>query len=267
MKITAVRLRRLHGTLETDGPLWEERLVRPIDIYADYRARDDFEGGVQTDATHFSIESCFVQIETEIGVHGIAGPVPEAVAAIIAGKLSPMLLDRDPIAHDMLYMLWDQMHRMLVHGRQGDAMLAISAVDCALWDLKGRWLNVPVLQLLGGPTRASIPAYASMLGFAVLDPGRVRARAQEYQAKGYRNGEIFPNGLPGGDGSGFRKDRNRNGSVRLTTASERRHHLLAEAPHGSKVLLVAHVAEPSLAQQMPDAHVPQLRDLLAHAGR
>ena len=33
MKITAVRLLRLSGTLQTEGPLWEERLVRPIDIY------------------------------------------------------------------------------------------------------------------------------------------------------------------------------------------------------------------------------------------
>ncbi len=64
-------------------------------------------------------------------------------------------------------------------------MLAISAVDCALWDLKGRWLGQPVYRLLGGPTRASVPAYASMLGFDVLDMGRVAARAQEFQAQGY----------------------------------------------------------------------------------
>jgi L-alanine-DL-glutamate epimerase-like enolase superfamily enzyme len=77
------------------------------------------------------------------------------------------------------------MHRIMVHGRQGDAMLAISAVDCALWDLKGRWLGQPVYRLLGGPTRPSIPCYASMLGFAVQDMGRVRARAAEYKALGY----------------------------------------------------------------------------------
>lgn len=73
----------------------------------------------------------------------------------------------------------------MVHGRQGEAMLAISAVDCALWDLKGRWLGQPVYRLLGGPTQEQVPAYASMLGFAVRDMGRVRARAQEYREKGY----------------------------------------------------------------------------------
>ncbi len=188
MKITSVRVRRLRGTMETDGPFWEERLVRPVDIYADYRARDDFEGGEQIDASHFRIESCFIKIDTDEGVSGIAGPVPDGVASIVAGRLRPLLLGRDPIAHEML---WDQMHRFMVHGRQGDAMLAISAVDCALWDLKGRWLKVPVLRLLGGPTRLSIPAYASMLGFNVLDPARVRDRAQQYQAMGYRSQKWF----------------------------------------------------------------------------
>ena len=50
MRITAVRLFRLTGTMETQGPFWEERLVRPIDIYPEYRSRDDFEGGEQIDA-------------------------------------------------------------------------------------------------------------------------------------------------------------------------------------------------------------------------
>ncbi len=83
------------------------------------------------------------------------------------------------------------MHRIMVHGRQGDAMLAISAVDCALWDLKGNWLGQPVFRLLGGPTRDAMPCYASMLGFAVRDLGRVRDRAAEYQALGYRAQKWF----------------------------------------------------------------------------
>jgi L-rhamnonate dehydratase len=100
----------------------------------------------------------------------------------VAKRLRPIILGQDPIAHEKL---WDQMHRIMVHGRQGDAMLAISAIDCALWDLKGRWLDQPVFRLLGGPTRDSVPAYASMLGFDVLDMERVRMRAAEYKTIGY----------------------------------------------------------------------------------
>ncbi len=188
MQITAVRVLRLRGTMQTDGPFWEERLVRPIDIYPEYRVRDDFEGGAHSDATHFRIEQYFVRIETDEGPHGIAGPLPEMVALFVAKRLRPILLQQDPIAHEKL---WDQMHRIMVHGRQGDAMLAISAIDCALWDLKGNWLGQPVFRLLGGPTRDAMPCYASMLGFAVRDLGRVQERAAEYQAMGYRAQKWF----------------------------------------------------------------------------
>jgi L-rhamnonate dehydratase len=203
LKITDVRLRRLRGTMQCGGNMWEERLVRPIDIYPEYRSRQDFEGGVQLEGGRFRIETCFLQIGTSEGVSGIAGPLPESVAAIIAWKLRPILLGRDPIAHELL---WDQMHRIMVHGRQGEAMLAISAVDCALWDLKGNWLGQPVHRLIGGPTRADIPAYASMLGFDVLDPGRVRARAQEYQAEGYTAQKWFFRHGPMSGPEGMRKN-------------------------------------------------------------
>lgn len=203
MKITAIRLRRLRGTLPTKGAFWEERLVRPIDVYAEYRARDDFEGLPQTAPDATPVEATFVQIETDDGVIGIAGPMPETVAYFIGRRLRPILLGRDPIAHELL---WDQMHRIMVHGRQGDAMLAISAVDCALWDLKGRWLNQPVYRLLGGPTRPSIPAYASMLGFNVLDSGRVRERAAEYQEMGYTAQKWFFRHGPASGAEGMRKN-------------------------------------------------------------
>jgi L-alanine-DL-glutamate epimerase-like enolase superfamily enzyme len=188
MKITAVRVLRLAGTMRTDTPFWEERLVRPIDIYPEYRMRNDFEGGTQADPHNFRLEQHFVRIETDEGPLGIAGPLPDMVAAVVAKRLRPIILGQDPIAHEKL---WDQMHRIMVHGRQGDAMLAISAIDCALWDLKGRWLNQPVYRLLGGPTRDTVPAYASMLGFAVLDMGRVRERAAEYQTLGYKAQKWF----------------------------------------------------------------------------
>ena len=188
MKITAVRLLRVAGTMPTDGPLWEERLVRPIDIYPEYRDRDDFEGGVQEGPDKFRLEQHFLRIDTDQGVHGIAGPLWDVVAASIARQLRPILLGQDPIAHERL---WDQMHRLMVHGRQGSTMLAISAVDCALWDLKGRWLGQPVYRLLGGPTRTTVPAYASMLGFAVRDLGRVRARAQDFKEKGFTGQKWF----------------------------------------------------------------------------
>jgi L-alanine-DL-glutamate epimerase-like enolase superfamily enzyme len=202
MLITEIRLRKLGGTLPTTGDLWEERLVRPIDVYPEYRSRNDFEGGVQT-ADGFRIITYFVEIHTDEGVTGLAGPIPEGVAFIIAKSLRPLLVGQDAIAGERL---WDQMHRWMVHGRQGDAMLAISAIDCALWDLRGKWLNQPVYRLLGGPTQTKIPAYASMLGFAVLDPGKVRERAIEYKEMGYRGQKWFFRHGPMSGAEGMKKN-------------------------------------------------------------
>jgi L-alanine-DL-glutamate epimerase-like enolase superfamily enzyme len=64
-------------------------------------------------------------------------------------------------------------------------MIALSAVDCALWDLKGKALGQPVWRILGGPTRSEVPAYASMLGYNVTDTGLVRERAQAMREEGY----------------------------------------------------------------------------------
>src|ERR1700680_2951967 len=127
MRITAVRLRRVRGTLPTKGDIWEERLVRPLDVYPEYRNRNDHEGGVQAEGG-FKISTVFLQIDTDEGVSGIAGPIPEQVAYIAAHSLRRFLIGQDAIAGEKL---WDQMHRGMVHGRQGDVMLAISAVDCA----------------------------------------------------------------------------------------------------------------------------------------
>jgi L-rhamnonate dehydratase len=102
MKITAVRLLQLTGTMLTEGPLWEERLVRPIDIYPEYRTRDDFEGGVQADARHFRLSQHFLRIETDEGPLGIAGPLTEMVAAFAAKRLRPIIVGQDPIAHEKL---------------------------------------------------------------------------------------------------------------------------------------------------------------------
>jgi L-alanine-DL-glutamate epimerase-like enolase superfamily enzyme len=106
----------------------------------------------------------------------------------VASQLRPILLGRDPRASEQL---WDMMFRLHVHGRQGEPMHAISAVDLALWDLKGKWLGKPLWQILGGATRERIPIYCSTLGFEVLDMGLVRERALMFKEKGIRAQKWF----------------------------------------------------------------------------
>ena len=186
MKITAVTVYELQGVLEHDEEFWEERLLRPLDIYPEHKAEGAHEmfavGGGQ-----YRISAFFVDIETDEGVSGRGGPLPREQAFIIQTQLAPLLIGHDPLASERL---WDRLYRAQVHGRKGTEMMALSAVDCALWDLKGNWFDAPVCQLLGGPTRTEVPAYASALGYS-LDPELVQERAKQFAAQGYRATKWF----------------------------------------------------------------------------
>ena len=186
MKITEVRVYELQGVLEHEEEFWEERLVRPLDIYLEHKAEGAHEmfavGGGR-----YRISAYFVDIDTDEGVSGRGGPLPREQAFIIQTQLVPLLLGHDPLASERL---WDRMYRAQVHGRKGTEMMALSAVDCALWDLKGKWFDAPVCQLLGGPTRTEVPAYASALGYS-LDPELVQERAKQFAAQGYQATKWF----------------------------------------------------------------------------
>src|SRR5690606_28738750 len=110
------------------------------------------------------------------------------VAFIIHRQLRPVILGENPLAIERV---WDIMYRSAVHGRKGEAMFAISAIDAALWDLKGRALGVPVYVLLGGPVRTEIPAYASALGYS-LEPERAHRVAKQLADDGYTATKWFP---------------------------------------------------------------------------
>ena len=183
MIINKVSLIKYEGKMQVDGVLWEDRLATPLDIYEQYAnsldATSDF---VQSKNGELDIEQIYLVIETKNKCTGISGPINENVAFIIAKQLKSILIGKDAFATELI---WDQMYRKLVHGRQGDPIWAISFVDCALWDLKGKALNQPVYKLLGGATVNKIPAYASMLGYNVLDMNLVKKRALAYKAKGF----------------------------------------------------------------------------------
>jgi L-rhamnonate dehydratase len=187
VKITAIKLLRLTGTMRVDGEFWEERLVRPVDLYPEHAAeRESWLKPVG--AGDYQTESIFIRVETDSdGMVGIGGPVSHDQAYVIARQLAPAVIGHDPLAVERI---WDRLYRMMIHGRKGTAMMALSALDCALWDLKGKWANAPVYRLLGGPTRPSIPAYASALGYSI-EPTRAAARAKEIVAQGYRATKWF----------------------------------------------------------------------------
>jgi len=83
-------------------------------------------------------------------------------------------------------LLWETMYRATInHGRKGLVLAAISAVDIAVWDLKGKALGQPVYNLLGGRVRETIPVYASRL-YATEDLDALAVEATSYLAQGFK---------------------------------------------------------------------------------
>ena len=91
-----------------------------------------------------------VEIELDDGTIGIgnAALAPHATKATIDTYLKPLLIGTDPLDSEYI---WQSMYRRtLPFGRKGIGMTAISAVDLAVWDAKGKLLGQPVFKLLGG---------------------------------------------------------------------------------------------------------------------
>lgn len=196
MKITDVSILRLAGPYTPPPFPAGDRQSQQLDIYPEFNARNPGASGASR------IEALYVEIQTDEGVSGLWGPIQEFQSVTIARTLRPFLLGRDPLATELLY---DQMIRMDRHGRSGYFMTAVSAVDCALWDLKGKAWGQPVYRLLGGPTRPLVPAYASMLSFSV-DPEQAAQTAKEYQALGYSAQKWFFRHGPGDGAEGLEKN-------------------------------------------------------------
>ncbi|MGI8430656.1 MAG: mandelate racemase/muconate lactonizing enzyme family protein [Solirubrobacteraceae bacterium] len=118
-----------------------------------------------------SQDDLVIKIRTDEGIVGIGevDSAPEAVKALvdrdsshaIAGSLKDLLVGEDPTDVERL---WQKMYRGLIYiGRRGIALHALSGIDIALWDIKGKAAGKPVHELLGGAKRDKVRAYASML--------------------------------------------------------------------------------------------------------
>jgi L-alanine-DL-glutamate epimerase-like enolase superfamily enzyme len=124
-----------------------------------------------------------VEVFTDIGLVGIgnAALAPALCKQLIDLQFKPLLIGADPWD---LEFLWQHMYRKtLAYGRKGIALVAISAVDIALWDLLGKSAKQPVYRLLGGRTKPRIPVYSSRLYSTPLE--ELAREAARYKGEGY----------------------------------------------------------------------------------
>src|SRR5437764_5925969 len=136
-------------------------------------------------------DALIVRVETDAGITGI-GEVdsnPMGAKGIIEGPFSHttaaglgnLILGEDPFETEKI---WHKMYRANIYGgRRGVGIHAMSGIDLALWDIRGKALGLPVWKLLGGGFRTTLRPYASSLFGAT--PAETGERARRFVGQGF----------------------------------------------------------------------------------
>lgn len=121
----------------------------------------------------------FLKIETDEGINGWGEPVIEGRAATVKAcvtELMEYLIGKDPLRIEDH---WNMLYRSGFYRGGPILMSAISGIDQALWDIKGKYYDAPVYQLLGGACRDSIKVYSWIGGDRPADVGNAAAKVVE----------------------------------------------------------------------------------------
>lgn len=125
----------------------------------------------------------FLKITTDNGLEGWGEPVVEGRAATVKAaveELSEYLIGKDPLRIEDH---WQVMYRAGFYRGGPILMSAIAGIDQALWDIKGKYFNAPIYQLMGGSCRDSIKVYSWIGGDNPSDVGKA---ASEVVSRGFK---------------------------------------------------------------------------------
>lgn len=133
-----------------------------------------------------TVGMCVIRVNTDQGLTGIGVTYHEvggeAIKEMIERYYGPKLIGRDPFETEEI---WEELfHYARGVGRKGLSFCALSAVDIALWDLKGKIMDLPLYRLLGG-NKKKVPVYASG-GWTSYDDDALVAEALEMVRRGYK---------------------------------------------------------------------------------
>ncbi|NRF38292.1 mandelate racemase/muconate lactonizing enzyme family protein [Pedobacter foliorum] len=155
--------------------------------FSDYGLLTNFDMTLVVITTEDGLQG-FGEAKAAVGSSGVCA----SIVSCIENELKPILMGKDA---KNINRLWEEMYngtrdhyalsrgrRFPILGRRGLTVSAMSGIDTALWDLKGKALGVPVMDLLGGSCRDQMPAYASG-GWA--DAENIGAQLNGYVAKGF----------------------------------------------------------------------------------
>jgi len=146
-------------------------------------------------------EFVFVQVDTDEGITGwgeftVSTPTANRAAAALLGQIGALIEGEDPTRIELL---WHKIFREYSYmGSRGAGSCVASAIDIALWDIRGRQLGLPICDLLGGPVRNTIALYTHPDGS--FDPANVAAASEAIVTQGFTTIKTgpFPNNCPEG---------------------------------------------------------------------
>lgn len=125
-----------------------------------------------------------VRIDTDEGIYGIgeagiAYGVGGSAASGMIKDLARLIIGADPFNTEQI---WEKFLKKTFWGQGGGTVIfsGMSAIDIALWDIKGKALNVPVYKLLGGKCRDDLRVYASQIQFGWEARRKPRGKKEEY---------------------------------------------------------------------------------------
>jgi L-alanine-DL-glutamate epimerase-like enolase superfamily enzyme len=129
----------------------------------------------------------YIKVLTDAGPEGIYGPIDNEAVLMINSLFKKQLIGQDPLAIEDF---WQRVYTNNRHSRGSYYSIGMSAIDNVLWDLKGKYLDLPVFRLLGGGTRTKVRAYASCLGYS-LEPPALQERAKSVMEQGFNHQKWF----------------------------------------------------------------------------
>ena len=126
------------------------------------------------------------RIHTDEGVYGdgeaaLAYGIGSPSAFGMIKDLSSLIIGMDPMDNEVI---WDKLYKATFWGQNGGPVVfaGISAIDIALWDIKGKALGLPIYRLLGGKRRDNLRTYASQLQFGWGDDFVPAVKTADYVA-------------------------------------------------------------------------------------
>ena len=137
----------------------------------------------------------FIRIDTDQGISGwgdaFAYGAAPATLATVKEMIAPSLIGMDARNIAGIHQRLQQDNH--IWGRYGITMFAISGIDIALWDIAGKAAGMPLHQLLGGPVREQLPAYASFFRYG--DPDQVAAATERALAADFQYIKLHETGV------------------------------------------------------------------------